>query len=448
MLLKRNLCSLPLRTILEDLFDTQMSLRCKIKFINHLRNRGEILQRLALNSPFWTRRDSEAYNLHSTNVLDAYASPVIDILESHGVHIPPSLRSCDHYLASVYHFLRNADDAEEFYSRGFRDLDVEDSDGCVPLDVLYLRPSYLSWLVDHGAQCTEVLPHYSFENSFCKRHGYSAAVSQNRVRAHDIAFRIGNFVAYPLEVSQDFDSVKEVSSVKVLITGLLPVEIADDCSCPCSDRGCTPWTDMMKGVCYNKDYKEGESYCGLSYGRPVVNWILGERFSTFLRTAADFLKPQHLRAGIRFLTFTGLGLTHVCCRPCSSDPYSRADFHRVYTGQEAHELRELESTELSVMEDLVSEFSDKLNLDSPDFSVNLTTLCQFWEHHWAPRIEEAVKDLKGTADYEQDIRGAEEIGIIWNQADDKEEVVGYAYFANRIDEIMEDARGMLKIRNS
>lgn len=444
MLLKTNACSLPCKTRLRDIFDKDASLRCKIKFINLLKDQGETLRKTALDSPFWTSANTEACSLHSPDVLDAYANSVINILKTHGVRIPISIKSTYHDGYSVYHFIRNTADAQEFYRRGFRDAAVPDKWGFVPLDMGRLRPSYLSWLVEHGASLTPSSPRSArpISNCPCGRiYGKGSAVSLNRTHAHDVAFRAGEFVTHDLAELRGGDFRREEYSIKLLNTAVVPAEVVDDCNCPCSDTGCTPWTDLMKGLC---DETHNHERVAFSVA------VLAARLLAFLRISHELLGPSQLRAAIRFLTFSGLGMTHVCCWPCTYALELRPELHRWYTREEAREIRELESKELHVLECLVTEFSAWLNLQSSSFSTDLTALEAFWQQAWVSRMEEALKDLTDVADDEAKIKSTEEIGVVWEISDDEEEdeLIGYTYWTNEIDEIMEDAKGLLKTKNS
>ena len=453
LLLKTNVCRLQFGSILRDLFDTHISLRCKIKYINHLKHRGEILKRLALDSPFWTAADTNALKLDNDHTLDAYTTPVTNLLRMHGVQIPISFLASYRGINSVYHFIRDAADAEEFYCRGFRDVAVADSRGFVPVDMASLPPSYLSWLVEHGAPLTSVLGRYVSEHSMSRGHVCGTSVAHNKIHGHQIAFRVAKFVGYDLGELPGVDFRREVSSVKLLNTALLPIEVADDCNCPCSDGGCTPWIDMIKGLTYERPHApfpwdQPECY-GTHHSQRVVSSVslLAERFSFLLGTANGLLDGRHMQAAIRFLTFTGLGMTHVCCWPCLYSFGTRPEFHRWHTCEEAREIRELESTELRVLEDLVAEFSERLNLQSSSKSVDDAVLDDFWTGQWVSRIQEASECLKGTADYEQDIKGGEDIGVVWRETDEEEELSAYAHYVNTIDDIMEDARELLKVNS-
>lgn len=476
MLLKTKACSLPMKSILRGVFHIHVSLRCKIRFINHLKRRGEILKKLAMGSPFWTNADADFCNPHSVDVLDAHANSVIKILEGHGVRIPNSLKSRDCVTGSVYHFIRDAADAERFYRRGFRDVAVSDNRGFVPLEMAGLPPSYQYWLLEHGTPLSSVSPRSNLGNtastmdddkavgsqkrphafqiacgvgsSHCGLDGGRASAPHNRTHAHAIAFSTANFLTHKLKDLYADGLRNEISAIKRLSTAIVPAEFIDDCNCPCSDRGCIPWTDMIKGLCSDETiYNTCERRCvEMQYEQFRVDSvpILAERFCNFLRTTNKIPDPRRLRAAIRFLTFTGLGMTHVCCRPCVRFLDRRPEFHRVHSGEEALEIRELEATELHVMKDLVTEFSEKLDIQSGSCSMNLTALEDFWKQHWVSRMEEALENLKGAADRDQDIKSAEEMGVVW---DDERELTGYAFWTNHIDEIMKHARKSLKLKN-
>lgn len=215
-MLMRTECSIPVTMILDDFFrygGNDVSLRCKFKFVKHLRRRRECLQKLALSSPMWTKADSEACHFRKDHTLDTCSTRAINILEKHGVRVPAALADSSwtsfdisgyHGRVlpaeySVYHVLGDDDIAEIFYRNGFRDVDHGYTSGFTPLSMATADTDirYVGWLVEHGAQLGYVLPEIKKSAVACS----CKSISQSHTCAHLVARRVTYRLEFPIPMN-------------------------------------------------------------------------------------------------------------------------------------------------------------------------------------------------------------------------------------------------------
>lgn len=249
-----------------------------VKELVKQRERLKILGKTHLGNNKFVQRDDR--------LLDAGARRVFDALARRGVEVPASLRPVQ---ASVYHsrLPLNITMAEELYSVGFRDVKASDfgraSNLVSPLiwnaasvynrDRIRDTLSVCKWLISKGARLTETWPY--LDMAAWKLLGYQA----------------GRWMSSPLSTS--------AKDWKSLVLALLGSTYVDECSCACSDGGCSPLSSFFRGATESEDTR-------------VEKRLLIFLLTSWIAPAAR--SHRHLvTALLRSLTFLQLGLRHTCC---------------------------------------------------------------------------------------------------------------------------------------
>jgi hypothetical protein len=161
---------------------------------------------------------------------------------------------------------------------------------------------------------------------------------------------------------------------------------------------------------------ENENEYQREEGTPLHDWILEtsskERqalrrriynLSGYLQQlAVDFSQWPHVTtAALRLLTFNALEMRHTCCRM----PYPPE-----HSLEEIQEIQEEDHDRLSLLDDLVEEFTIELR-DSQD------VFEQFLVRYWVPRIEEVQIELDAMRMTADERLAAELVGIKWETPD-------------------------------
>lgn len=169
-----------------------------------------------------------------------------------------------------------------------------------------------------------------------------------------------------------------------LLSTVLSDDTRDDCLCACSERGCSPLTQLLK-----------------SYYRPNRLGVIGHLQEVVYSTSNTHSKNTTISAILRYLTFEALRMTHTC--------HTSSVFGvRFPDPEETFEIRDEESAMIVQLNELTVEFDQKYD----ELGVGLR---QFLDGYWRSRMDEVLQ--------EQDIDSHEaikvrEIGVILSDADD------------------------------
>lgn len=202
------------------------------------------------------------------------------------------------------------------------------------------------------------------------------------------------------------------SKTESLLSKIVNNRIWDSCKCMCSLNGCYAITIMLKQVAqlemealdlhkYLEEYhkwwfsklkfvtRKPPLNDGLSYLVFTIDAILG-----FPRNGWDFSTAQI----IRFLTFTGLELTHTCCVL-----HEIVNVVRMFDDENRVEIQDEERVGLDELEKLMLEFEHA-------YTGSGFCLSEFLWKYWDPRMEELMSDTKAMD--EEEARQIRELGVV------------------------------------
>jgi hypothetical protein len=456
-------CALPVFANLQNVLN-YASERCKLRYIRGIKDRRDRLKQLALDNLPAT--DLGRLGLTSQDVLDSAAPRVIQLLDDRGVCIPEALaaRRSGHEPSSVYQALRLPSDAEHFFSVGFHDTDSWCNTDAAELDNLpSLIPHlpYLHWLGTHGAGLFQFM---SFETG---RKIFMANFTFWRI-GEDLSRSSRSWVFNRIQfhgLADDGESpplTDRIAWIRKVNAAVLPAEIADNCSCKCSPRGCTPITSLLKGMPGLRGYTtyafsgdtdfSGDSAADntdFSRDSPAYSTdcsedsVAGDTDSAddepgwarvslshavtdlcrYLELFGEDLDVRHHSAVLRYVTFTALGIPHTCC-----DPYDPpwAD-HTTWSSEEETEIEDEHAYELGLLEELFGEFEGQLTAILQDSNRGVADITRFWKRTWMSRMKEVLDRLHGNDLADDEKRAAEEVGVVWDRPRRPPEVRGNPY---------------------
>ena len=336
-----------------------LSMRCKMEYIHHMKNRRARLKILAIDN--LTSREKARFRLYSQDVLDGHAKQVYDLLRDRGIPVPDALVP-QTYASSIYHEINNIHDANLAHQYGFRDIDFSNT-------AKYYRessvvshrrePEYIDWLVNQGVDL--FYPLY---------HAHSISHPPDCLRAaHALAWSMG----YELSRIREIEiGLPEKSQTKSFCKATMRSNIIDDSCCKCSPGGCRSSTYMLKALYF---YANCQSTHDIAH---LFCWWLCFFEATF--SLADY------PAFIRFLTFEALNIHHTC--------YDL--FKYLYRPslipapiEEVQDPRLLE-----LLEDLLKEFIAELlpSVSGGGGGGEHLEFTQFLHGQWADRMASVLKD--------------------------------------------------------
>jgi hypothetical protein len=394
--------------------------------VRHIKDRRDRLKQLALDNLPIT--EVERLGLSSERVLDSHASEVTQLLQNSGIRVPTALAVVGNERLPVYQALCWPADAELFFRAGFHDTDSWCNADAAELDVfpnLVQDLPYLHWLTKHGG--------ISFQLSF--------ASARDIFTAHYTFWNIGNDLTnyWPGKFLRFGQSVHTINSespfepplddriawIRELHTAVLPANIADACRCQCSLGGCTPLTSLLKGamnhldfiykprhspedsVAEDRDDLENSTGDNTDFlddsvtddSNPLLDLITG--FILYLEHFWCHLEVRHHITALRYITYTALGIRHSCCDPYSYDM--------------SEDEVEDEEYKLELLEELLCEFEEAFMVIFQGPDQGFTSLAAFWQRTWVGRMSEVLDRLEGSDLPDDERRGAEEIGVVWDK---------------------------------
>ncbi|KAH6641013.1 hypothetical protein F5144DRAFT_562295 [Chaetomium tenue] len=435
-------CALPVSNRLQYLMN-RASQRCKIQYIRGMKDRRDRLKQLALDNLPTT--ELQRLGLVSTSVLNSAASRVIQLLKDRGVHIPEALALSTNEPSSVYQVLTSPGDSELFFDTGFHDTGSWCNSNTMELeDISNIGQdlSHLHWLATHGGislrhlQSSATQKEISVTNYIFWRIGYDVSIIFNRIRFGTL-FQAAGFTNTTKSPSLD-DCIAWVHEVNAAV---LPAELADSCRCKCSPGGCTPLTSLLKGIpglkgCVfggqrrvsptkrniaeeadspendsateDTDSPEGSVAGDTESSEDVSLWMVGSLssvaryFTEYLENFGRYLDVRHHTAALRYLTFTALDIPHSCC---SGSIYY----------WEWIQVEEEYVYELRLLDELLVEFEEQIMAILQGPIPGVDGVVRFWKETWVRRMRDVLYRLQGDDLTEDEKRGAEEIGVVWDR---------------------------------
>ncbi|TGJ81342.1 hypothetical protein E0Z10_g7416 [Xylaria hypoxylon] len=363
----------------------------------------------------------ERLGLVPGRTLDSFAPHVFQLLQHcYNVQIPDALAVAkpeSQYFSpglspsSVYQALCEPRDAELFFRLGFHDTDSWHKYDTADLEGVYndmpRNLSYLHWLAKHGAVSCQLK---SFESGrvIFTTHYIFLKISEALLSWMFPRFNNKWSLEFPLATCRAW--IHELNAVA------LPANNADACRCKCSPGGCTPLTSLLKGTHMrsNSMFKlnDEEDRDSLEdnvaqYTAPFLEMITS--FTLYLTHFWGDLDIKHHTAALRYLTYTVLRIPHYCC-----DPYSNPGLYSVEGSENIEDIEEIYEYELELLEVLLVKFESELIAILQDPGLGIADLIDFWKQTWVGRMEAVVGNLQGSDLTDDERRGAEEIGVVWD----------------------------------
>lgn len=371
----------------------------KIEYAKQLKCRRERLKQTALKH--LAQKQILDLGLNSSAVLDVDAELVASMLRDKGVISFPEAYGVSgqaSYRSSVYHRTRDVETAAIFYSMGFRDVSVPDSNGITPLIHLWGQywndPSdglgYLRWLQEHGA---DIFSHWQQPTSSTNQDCELPVL--DTTGAHHFAYTVGQCIYMDVVYQHKY----KVFDFARIAPFPLAAATVDTCHCGCSTHGCSPLTVLLREATRNTN-------------EPT---LLLEQTQRCMELACEYIDTNLISAAIRMITFQALGLTHVCC----NRTYSGRGEHPCYLlrarceDQEADEVREFESEELNLLEVLVENFESKLAELSADGPLTVESLTNFFTDCWLQGMNHELENKRNGRTWEKERQETARMGVDW-----------------------------------
>lgn len=374
-------------------FFRMASLRCKKKYVHHLKDRR---RRLAEKGRLYT--PDLLNHLTCDNVLDAEAGLIARRLDSIGVQLDPSLAVLrikgsqagpydlhlseldPHIELSVFHYAQDEDTATFFYNQGFQ---------IPPIEELYIHDwfsqtiflglynfTYLRWLIRH-ASSGPLLTSCITKSS---RLGDGSTPAPGTTIAHLLMYQIfaPKFGSMTL---REYGTTEIIEFRNLVSEVLWQGNCRDNCRCACTKEGCSPLTVLFK---ITSEGYHAKALAPASFARDVIEFF------------GACLDRDQLKELVNFLTFTALEITHTCCRftflPRTTP---RAKIVKEHNDEDILEIQNLESDKLDLLNQLMVEFDAILSqlFSSTSEESELDVISDFISGLWTERIGEVQETL-------------------------------------------------------
>ncbi len=382
-------CAVPVTRALQSMLKAA-SRRCKLRYVRAIKDRRQRLKQLALAN--LSTAEADRLGLLGDAVLDYSAVHVTQLLEQRGVQVPDALECAstedDWPMQCVYHMLNRPEDADLFFRLGFSVADNFRWEDYVKTPGHKISPNYLRWLAEHGV---DILHHW------LKSFGAGRGIVTAHLTFGSIGLKICKQPSWP--PTDVISWTQEICSA-ALSAGTL--DLADNCRCDCCPRGCTPLAYAWKQIALWVDGRYR-----FTTGKTLEE--LASAWSRYLDICGRQLEPRHHRAALRSLTFEALKMRHQCC-----PPFLHTQFSEDWLSGDVED--ENTPQEVALLEELTEEFEAAVAsiLDEADKDRRLERLVDFWKRTWVGRMVEIREQRKGNALSEDERRGAEEIGVVWD----------------------------------
>ncbi|KLP21018.1 uncharacterized protein LW94_12597 [Fusarium fujikuroi] len=283
-----------------------------------------------------------------------------------------------HHSRPIYLDINNPEDACIFWDLGFSDIDDHWADWAsthwaspgigrsFPRFLRTVRPAYAMWLYEH---CPNLW----------------SLVCEHRKPESPIFV-----LAEVILRDYDMDRLGYDEMVQFLIDSPIAIEDTDDCVCPCSPQGCTPFTHGIKCL-----------YTRYIRSRP----------QSFTRKYGQVLSlSQHVTV-LRQATFQKLGIEHTCIeKPDHSEGgSSESDFDTPAKDSEKEmHLNELVMEYQAFLLCDAHDSLDEAGEDCQDYNVEMGTkrhrrAMEFWDSIWPLRVKEIEQELASSWNPDQEV---------------------------------------------
>lgn len=327
--------------------------------------------------------------LPESGLLDTKALFVYDALVQHGVDpLPcgsPDGRSVYTAISAGMPAAELLNIAELLYAAGFTDLNQRGKAGNTAIADMSLYcwslvsfATMADWMICRGADLYTP-----------SRHGYSAifyVASEFGTQLYTTSYKCyKKSCLHGITSSCELEMILSTHFAGVdLIPTVLLDDTTDDCLCACSQRGCSPLTQLLR-----------------AYYRPNRLGVIGHLQEIVSRTLNTDSWKTTVSAMVRYITFEALGMTHTCHVAFMFDV-------TCLDSEETSEIRDEESAMIVQLNELMVEFDRKY--DELDVGIR-----QFLEGYWHTRMEEVLQEKHISRDEAMKVR---EIGVIISDADD------------------------------
>jgi hypothetical protein len=385
-------CSIALDLLYADALEI-CSLRARILLLEHLRDRRQRLEKVALST--LSSADLEVIGLPSRALLDVSALSLWEILHKRIPSISTALcPTGDPRNASggLYHTVHCYRIAEIAYDIGFVDCDAEDEERTTPLmrAGFDYRPEtceeflqYFYWLVNRGANLERSPNQLMF------------------AAAHNVAAWFGHWVAAQYKDTGMFPELR--NELGAFCSRVCNTNVHARFPCACStESGFSPLNrflvellpEMGKEILFAKDYVPN-----------LVLWLSD--------TIRGFDKSDTMRATLfRFVIMGALGVRHICPRDSTVLTMSRISQPWYYGTLGDLQERQQEWKEIQEEDTLlITEMAELLEEAEREYKRLDISLPCFLREHWAARIDELRRAYSGGFSKDQ-VQDLKEIGVV------------------------------------
>ncbi|KAH8649903.1 hypothetical protein BX600DRAFT_502266 [Xylariales sp. PMI_506] len=400
------------------------SKRCRKRYLKHLKNRRQRLEQLAISHLSYS--DICTMGLDRGSILDVHALQTYETLTRKGIPIPAALRlratSVSEAWDSVYHYANISIYANQLFNLGFRDLDALNDEALPPLmSASGWDIDYVNWLVERGADLFRELNPTSKTPARYRTRG--------AMPAHYFYRKVGLHQEYCLKDSYSIWNSSTIDGFYKLNKRIVQKNPTDGCICNCSSQGCTPFVFLLNSMIGSHNESGGSAYLSTGF----------KLFLGYIRYFDRLALQQHVDA-VRYLTHHSLDLVHTCCsNGCITRDGSPTDEFVLDPGDQDADDSEL-------LEILITEFEVKINKIMENNRDTSVLRLEFWEGYWYNRMREELKKLESRTLSDEQIRAAEEIGIVWEtfgpeappEVEHGEEYDSLDYWLRRMEKIVAD----------
>lgn len=362
------------------------SLRARIMFLEHLRNRRERLQHIArlTLSPMHLA----TFGVEQGRFPETSAAALLQTLRQQGVNIPQALEVCPSGIVSkhsLYHIIHCRKVAELAFNMGFRDVDTLEDRGFTPLMVVHVPflnldaheqvLQYYNWLLEKGAKL----------DAFSNQLHISAA--------HYVASSFGEFGRLHFLSKPDLESLSPES--KRLCSVVCNLEVFARIPCACGSRdGCLPLNILLTEANSTMEIRNIHGSDKFEHILWLVQWLSD--------TIRGFNTSMPTRLVIfRSMTMDELGIRHLC---------SNWKFY----GYEYEVWRELQEDWEQILDEdssLIEELEELVDEFEQEYARLNVSLVQFLRGYWRMRMEE-VREARSGDLHEDQKRALREIGVV------------------------------------
>ncbi|CAG7958813.1 unnamed protein product [Penicillium olsonii] len=327
-------------------------------------------------------------------IFDVHVPETLAKLEAQGTEIGPQIVTphSDCFIpvsgSCFSHAIFSARTLENFYRHGFRGLNEFDKSGLAPLQRSFcfllagetsfwkLELDRIRWLVSRGALVHLTVP------------GTNASIAHH-IGVGATELLIQTVLLHPQQnLNKRFRLWKQA-----LLQGgegwFLVPSITDQCRCPCSPRGCTTLSVVLRHILRRSKSCDFKAAFSGTDGRELTQFLI----------EASKMTPAVHEEFIRCLTFDALDLKHACCIETGFDLYPKPKSREE---EEIEEIIDEQKLRLIDFEKLVIEFQAK-------FDEIALPIIEFLEGYWYNRMVEYLRQ-RDSYD-EKHFIGSKRIGV-------------------------------------